>query len=57
MAIPLHEKNIAEPGVREEFLSAGGIDKTPYLVDDERQVSMGESEDIIVYLKEHYENA
>jgi len=57
MGIALHEQNIADEGVRDAFLAAGGIDKTPYLVDDERGVSMGESDDIILYLKEHYENA
>lgn len=28
----------------------------PYLVDDERGVSMYQSGDIIVYLQEHYKN-
>lgn len=36
-------------------LTAGGEDQIPYLVDTERGVTMYESDDIVAYLKQHYE--
>jgi|AntRauTorcE11897_2_1112592.scaffolds.fasta_scaffold02872_4 glutathione S-transferase len=36
-------------------LVAGGNDQLPYLVDTDRGVTMYESDDIIEYLKTHYE--
>jgi len=39
-----------------ELLEKGGKKMVPYLVDDERGVSMYESGDIIAYLQEHYKN-
>lgn len=38
----------------EELIAAGGKRQVPYLVDDEQNVSMYESRDIVEYLKEHY---
>jgi glutathione S-transferase len=40
-----------------ELLEKGGSDKTPFLVDSERNVSMYESSDIIDHLREFGRNA
>lgn len=37
-----------------ELIEKGGKRQVPFLVDEERGVSMYESNDIIEYLKEHY---
>lgn len=47
-------KNVEEPGVREELVERGGKEQTPFLVDDENDVEMYDSDDIIAYLKERY---
>lgn len=47
-------KNKNDEGVVEELIARGGKSQYPYLVDDERQVEMYESDDIVAYLKEHY---
>lgn len=40
---------------RDALLKLGGKTQVPFLVDPERQVAMYESQDIIDYLREHYE--
>lgn len=47
-------KNIAEPGVIAELVERGGKQQVPFLVDDENDVEMYESDDIVAYLKERY---
>ncbi len=37
-----------------ELIEKGGMRQVPYLVDEERNVSMYESDDIVEYLREHY---
>lgn len=49
-------KNKDEDGVVDELVARGGKSQYPYLVDDERQVEMYESDDIVQYLREHYGN-
>lgn len=57
MAINFNLKDIsADEAIAEELIAAGGKRQVPYLVDDEKGVSMYESDDIITYLKEHYAN-
>ncbi len=54
LGVSLSEKNVYDPGVREELISLGGVYQMPYLVDSDRGVQMYESEDIIEYLRTHY---
>ena len=52
---PLILKNVSEDRVfMEEVIAQGGKQQVPFLVDDERGVSMYESMDIIEYLATHY---
>jgi glutaredoxin 3 len=46
-----------EDEARTELLEKGGKQQVPFLVDTERNVSMYESDDIIAYVKEHYDNS
>ncbi|MDE2213328.1 MAG: glutathione S-transferase N-terminal domain-containing protein [Patescibacteria group bacterium] len=47
-------RNIADKGVAEELVDRGGKRQVPYLVDEEHDVEMYESEDIVEYLRETY---
>ena len=47
-------KNRDQEGVIDELVEQGGKSQFPYLVDDERDVEMYESDDIVAYLREHY---
>ena len=47
-------KNIADPGIAEELIARGGKRQVPYLIDEERDVEMYESGDIVAYLQTHY---
>lgn len=55
LKIEIVQKNISDPKVVEELLALGGKRQVPYMVDDERGVSMYESNDIVKYLCEHYQ--
>lgn len=48
--IEFDERNVADPKVAEELVARGGKLQTPYLVDEERGVSLYESEAILDYL-------
>jgi glutaredoxin len=48
--VPLTVKDIHDEGVAEELIRIGGKKQMPYMIDDERGVSMYESDDIIAYL-------
>lgn len=50
------EKNIASDEVATELEARGGKVQTPYLVDDEREVEMYGSDEIVAYLHEHFRN-
>ncbi len=39
-----------------ELMEKGGKSQVPYLVDEDKNVSMFESDDIIEYMREHYAN-
>jgi len=54
LGIDFELKNIAESGVIEELVERGGKQQVPFLVDDENDVEMYESDDIITYLEDHY---
>jgi glutaredoxin len=52
--ISVTEKNIADDGVADELVARGGKRQVPYLVDDEKNVEMYESGDIVEYLEKNY---
>ena len=49
--IPLEERNIAQAEYLDELMEKGGKRQVPFLVDEERGVSMYESDDIITYIE------
>ncbi len=56
--VPLELKDIfADEATLAELLEKGGKKQTPFLVDDAKNVSMYESEDIIDYIRAHYASA
>jgi len=55
MGVQFNLKDIsADQTLAEELIEKGGKRQVPYLVDEERSVSMYESGDIVKYLEEHY---
>lgn len=40
-----------------ELMEKSGVKQVPYLVDTDKNVAMGESNDIIEYIREHYANS
>jgi glutathione S-transferase len=54
-AIKLELRDIySDPQIMEDLITSGGKRQIPYLVDEENNVAMYESEDIIEYLKANY---
>jgi glutathione S-transferase len=48
-------RNVPKGSEKRSFLRAlGGKEQVPFLVDQERNVMMYESDDIIAYVQEHY---
>jgi len=57
MGIKLNLKDISIDSVAvDELIKRGGKRQVPYLVDEDRNVEMYESLDIIAYLQEHYKD-
>jgi glutathione S-transferase len=55
LGIRMDLKDISvDPVLESELMEKGGKDQTPFLVDTERGEQMYESNDIIMYLEEHY---
>jgi glutaredoxin len=54
LKIEFNQKNVSDPGVREELLARGGKVQMPYLVDEEKGTEMYESDDIIAYLHQRF---
>jgi glutathione S-transferase len=50
----LNLRDVNEPGVADEVEQKGGKRQFPFLIDEERGVSMYESDDIIAYLHERF---
>ena len=50
-------RDIADDAVVAELLEKGGKRQVPYLVDEERNVAMYESDDIVAYLHQHHSPA
>ena len=51
--VALEERNIADLGVADELIARGGKRQVPYFVDEENEVEMYESDDIVEYLRTH----
>lgn len=52
--LTIEEKNIADDGVLAELEALSGDTKSPFLVDSEKGIQMGESSDIAAYLEKTY---
>lgn len=52
--ITLTLRNIADPEILKELLRRGGKQQVPFLVDEQRHVSLYESDDIITYIQKQY---
>lgn len=57
LKIELNVKDITEDEtIKSELFEKEGKDQVPYLVDDEKEVALLESSDIIDYIRENYAN-
>lgn len=54
LGLEITQKNISDNAVAEELIERGGKRQVPYLIDDDRNIQMYESADIVEYLEEHY---
>ncbi len=54
LGITFNEKNIADPAVVQELIARGGKQQVPYLIDEEHNKEMYESDDIVTYLHENF---
>ncbi len=54
IGIDLEERNIAVKEVGDELLARGGKIQTPFLLDEENNRSLYESDDILAYLHERF---
>ena len=52
LGITIDERNMADPKNLAELMEKGGKRQVPFLVDEERGVSMYESDDIVEYLEQ-----
>ena len=51
LGVTLETRNIADKRYLDELMRAGGKRQVPFLMDEERAVSMYESDDIVKYLE------
>lgn len=54
MGLNFNEKNVRDPGVIRELVEKSGSRQTPYLIDEERNVAVTDSDAIIAYLHERF---
>lgn len=54
LKIPVTLKNVADEGVVDEMVRIGGKQQEPFLIDDETQTLLYESDVIEQYLRERY---
>lgn len=54
LGIDFDEREIGDPQVSEELVARGGKHQVPYLIDEERAVSLYGSDDIVAYLHERF---
>lgn len=52
LGVEIETRNIAEPRYLDELMKQGGKRQVPFLVDEDRDISMYESGDIAQYLEE-----
>ena len=52
--VPVTLKNVADPGVAEELIRIGGKKQEPFLIDDEAQTLLYESDVIEQYLRDKF---
>ena len=52
--LQIKEKNVSDPSAAEEMITLGGKRQQPFLYDEENDIKMYESSDIIDYLSEKY---
>ena len=52
LGVDLEERNIAKIEYLDELMEKGGKRQVPFLIDEEKGISMYESDDIIKYLEE-----
>ena len=57
IALVVNLKNIKDESVIEELIEKGGKQQVPYMVDEDKNVSMYESADIVEYLDREYKKA
>jgi glutaredoxin len=54
--IEFKELDARDSGIQEELIKRGGKRSVPYLVDEDKNIEMYESDDIVKYLEENYIN-
>ena len=54
LGLSFEEKNIADDGVAVELVARGGKRQVPFLIDNEHNVEIYESDDINAHLRAHY---
>ena len=54
LGITFEERNVADEGVVDELIARGGEPQVPYLVDEENDIEMYESDAIVAYLQEQF---
>lgn len=54
LGVLMEERSTKDPAVLEELMAKGGKNQSPFLVDQERDVFMYESEAIMDYLHERF---
>jgi glutathione S-transferase len=52
--IPFDQKNIADPDVATDLIARGGKRQVPYLIDNETNTEMYESDAIVEYLHQRF---
>lgn len=54
LGVKINEQNISDPQILAELMEKGGKRQVPYMIDEDQNVSMYESGDIIDHLEMHY---
>lgn len=54
LGLTLELKDVGDPAIAQELITRGGKLQLPYLVDEERNVEMYESDAIIAHLHESF---
>jgi len=54
LSVPFETCDIANPELEEQLMKLGGKHQTPFLLDEENNIAMYESDDINAYLEQTY---